>query len=267
MKHRTLFLSLLFFILISCNSKKHIAKEDFSISIIESYSAIQLFPVFLEANTILFNAKKDSILKHPSGNRLLDKLNQDTTQEGSSINDYPFWQVFIPQTYQGKDGNNYVDNSSILGFSKTDDTTKLLQYLHDIEISKLFPSDIDFIFSKGVMMNGYLKIHGIKKNSIIIQLDNSDIYKIIVEREGISGLTKGMVEVDDSKYSIKLQLDNKILSQLISDTYTIIIKFNDNLYSGSIVKDRINDLIFIGEVEKDILEIFKNEFKDKIEIE
>jgi hypothetical protein len=267
MKHRTLFFSLLFFILISCNSKKHIAKDDISISVIESYSAIQLFPAFLEANTILFTAKKDSILRHPSGNRLLDKLNQDTTQEGNSINDYPFWQVFIPQTLQGKDGNNYVDNSSILGFSKTDDTIKLLQYLHDKEISKLFPSDIDFIFSKGVMMNGYLKLHGIKKNSKIIQLDNSGIYKIIVKREGISGLTGGSVEKDDSKYSLKLQLDNKILSQFISDTYTIIIKLNDNVYSGSIVKDRVNDMINIGEVGSDILQDLKSEFKDKIEIE
>ena len=118
----------------------------------------------------------------------------------------------------------------------------------------------------------YFKIHGLKKNTKIIQLDNSSIFKLFIKREGVAALLGGIAEKvedlkGDSKYSIKLQLDNKVLSQLISDTYTIIIKVDNNVYSGSIVKSRINDLIFIGEIENDILEILKSEFKDKIIIE
>ena len=270
MKQITLLLSISFLLLISCTSNKNSSNDRLSISIIESYSSIQLLPAFINVNEILLKARKDSMLKHPSGNILLDKMEQDTTREGPSIGISPFWEFFAPNVLQGKDGINYFDTSSILGYSKITDTTRVLQCLHDKELSKLFPGDLDILFAKGVMFSGYLKIHGTKKTSKNILLDHTDILKLYIKRETDVSELVGVVAkkvsdlIGNSRYSIALQLDNKVLSQLNADAYTVIISINGSDYSGSIIRSRINDPIPIGEIDNASLDILKNQFKDKI---
>lgn len=69
------------------------------ITVYESYDLIELFPSILEANKFIRRSQIDTMLMNSKESPILDILsNEKTLSDGSSVDDYPLYKVFFPNS-------------------------------------------------------------------------------------------------------------------------------------------------------------------------
>jgi len=228
--------------ILGCKDKKISFKTSFELK--ESYDLLEVYPDFL---------KTDSIIS--------DSLNGK----------YLLWNVFRPNIGITKTNESYVDTTSILGFVNIKDTSTVLEYFNDMSNKNVFPSDINFSFMEGGLLGDDLRsLIGLKKNKSSIKIEKLNIRKIIAIEGGVMGILSPnsfkKLRKNES-YNIEIELENQFAKDIENETYTLCLVINDKLYSGSVVKSKLNRPIYIGQLDFNELSSLKNEFVEKFIIE
>ena len=264
-----LFISCFVFLtLANCTKRNESETHAIELSLYESYNLIELSTSFNEANKLIRKYLLDSIAKIKTGSILLDAINKESAKDDSirTIEDFPLFSVFIPNTKTSQNGEAYMDTSTILGW--TTDTLTLNSYINLSQ--KVFPEGITWITSRG-FSNKYLCLHALKNINKVLLKEN-DIDSIIIEPTGPNSFGGVFEKISDlkgiSKYRTALKLNSRLSNILEMNSYTLILKLNSVEYSGSIVdfKKFPGQYIFIGEMTTTDFQILKNNLESKMKI-
>jgi hypothetical protein len=211
----------------------------------------------------------DTISKKSSGLALLDKINaqeaKSDTIGGTSIEDFPLFKVFSPNTKIGKDGISYIDSSSIIGMPL--DTLQLLKYLD--QSKALFPNDLKWKIA-GKLSGNFKCLHAIKSKGEKLQLFDSDIDSVVVQPIGLTALGFVGKKISDlqgiSKFWIHIKLKKELSDRLKNKNFTLLLNSGSYEYSGSIVNfmSYPNQLIIIGEMDNNDFQIMKEKFEKRM---
>ncbi|QQS51116.1 MAG: hypothetical protein IPM71_16415 [Bacteroidota bacterium] len=264
-------LAILCFVLLTlthCTNKNEPKTNSIEFSLYESYNLIELSTAFNQANELIRKYQLDSIAKIKTGLSLLDSINKGSVK-GDSLRkpyeDFPLFSVLVPNARTDKNGNNYLDTSTILGW--TTDTLKLKSYLN---LSRNVFPEVTWITSKG-FSNRYLGLHAIK-NINKLPFNKNDIDSVIIEPTGPNSFGGVFEKISDlkgiSKYRIELKLNSQLSNILGNNSYTLILKTYTIDYAGSVVnfKKFPGQYIFIGEMTSTDFQILKNNFESKMKI-
>jgi len=164
-------------------------------------------------------------------------------------------------------GQGFIGSTSVLGIVL--DSLTLKKYLSYTD--SLFPANIDWMITGRLNENDKC-LHAIKtggKDSLLSILDIDSIFATPRGANGLLGISDATQDlVENSTFWIEITLKTGLDKSLSDKTYSILIKSDKNEYSGSIVdfENNPNQLITIGEMDKNDFIDLKNKFKDRIKI-
>ncbi len=267
---RIILLCFAFLTLTSCFNKNNLKTNTVELSLYESYNLIELSSSFNDANKLLRKHQLDSMAKIKTSSTLLDAINEEAAKSDSiktnNFDDFPLFSVFIPNTRRGRNGDNYMDTSTILGW--TTDTPKLISYLNLSH--NLFPANIKWMTSSG--FSGEYKCLYALKNVNKVTLKVNDIDSVIINPTGpnsFGGVFEKMSDLKGiSRYRIELKLSSNLSDILKMNSYILILKVNSAEYPGSIVKFKKfpAQLIFVGEIGTSDFQVLKSYLEPKMKI-
>ncbi len=257
-------------VLSSCSSdtKKSI-KHDVSITLFESYNAIEIIPLLEEINKKLYSLQKDTSVDVTSGNKLMDQVKNVNMTEELYFKRNPLWKVLNLGISQDANGNSYFDTSAVIGYINCKDTALFVSYIKKSFSISVLPKNYATKFYDSHNIDSILKVHFVKTNVQPITFPLNGVSRIIVKKEGVAGLLGGVSEKIVSRstvvmFSLLLELDTKLVKNLKYETYTIQFTINGEMYSGSKVKGMDGTFIRLGQINREKVEILKSEFGDKV---
>lgn len=253
-----------------CNSEKsNPGHNTISITLFESYNAIEIIPLFDKINQELYSLQGDSSEEISSGNKLMDQVKKQSLSEEEYFKRNPLYKILNLPVYTDDSGNSYIDTSSIIGYIESKDTALFTSYLRKPFSQSILPENCSTKFYDLDKIVKILKVHFVKSKVDPIIFPLNGVKSIVIGVDDILGLIGGITEKifsneTEDRYSLLLELDSNLLNNFKSETYTVQFTINDKLYTGSFVEGISSSFIRLGHINKETVEILKSEFGNKV---
>lgn len=246
MKH----LLIIVFMLSLINSGCRVRKEPaVSISLIESYSFLELAGSIDSANTLL--AARQSDVATESGN----------SEYATYGKTNPIYGILRPNIKMQSDGRYYAGETSDIGYISAEDTAQLLTYFRDSEVSALLPPDMELFFIPNVMDK--LTAYAVRKEVSIQQLNPDQVKHYEFRRTGLTGILG--ININNEASLFFIHLGDDLISKLPADkTYTLLMNIDSATYAGSYVKTSPPSSVNMNSISKADKDLIERMFKNKV---